>query len=453
MGLAIHFQGQKQGCKIQVAPSKPTSIFLEPLFHAQKDTAKNDLRLKTKPFIYYYNILTWSDKNSRMVLSCWRVIPDGEPECPRSLKGGCYRMNQAEAENGRHDRRQSVLDGSANMPLISRIAADDTLDAAFHWVCSRRVDYSHNSDIWELRRNWHGMKPAIQHALLSGEYMFSPLQEIRTDTDVIELWRARDALVLKAMSMVLGEWLDGVISCRCHHVQGHGGAKAAICNTINAMGCGDHVMKSDIKGYYASIDHHVLYTLAEKYIPDRIVLRLIWQYLVRTVCFGENYREITRGISLGCPLSPLMGALYLKPLDDAVAETGLSYARFMDDWVIVAPSRWKLRKAVRIVNQTLTRLKVEKHPDKTFIGRVEKGFDFLGYHLKPESLAPSCQTIKKHAEQICRLYEQGAGIDRIRQYIWRWSLWLKFGFGQLKTLFLGIQISFMASLRLFFFKG
>ena len=136
-----------------------------------------------------------------------------------------------------------------------------------------------------------------------------------------------------------------------------------------------------------------------------------------------------------------MGALYLKPLDDAVAETGLFYARFMDDWVIIAPSRWKLRKAVRIVNQTLTRQKVEKHPDKTFIGRVEKGFDFLGYHLKPESLAPSCQTIKKHAKQICWLYEHGAGIDRIRQYIWRWPLWLKSRLGQLKTLYLGIHNS------------
>ena len=33
-------------------------------------------------------------------------------------------------------------------------------------------------------------------------------------------------------------------------------------------------------------------------------------------------------------------------------------------------------------------LNLEKHPDKTFIGRVEKGFDFLGYHFGPE--APPC---------------------------------------------------------------
>jgi hypothetical protein len=28
-------------------------------------------------------------------------------------------------------------------------------------------------------------------------------------------------------------------------------------------------------------------------------------------------------------------------------------------------------------------MKLEKHLDKTFIGRASKGFDFLGYHLSP----------------------------------------------------------------------
>ena len=29
---------------------------------------------------------------------------------------------------------------------------------------------------------------------------------------------------------------------------------------------------------------------------------------------------------------------------------------------------------------------VEKHPDKTFIGRIEKGFDFPGYHFGPDGI-------------------------------------------------------------------
>jgi RNA-directed DNA polymerase len=53
----------------------------------------------------------------------------------------------------------------------------------------------------------------------------------------------------------------------------------------------------------------------------------------------------------------------------------------MDDILILAPSRWKLRRAVATLNTVLTCLRLQKHPDKTFIGRIEKGFDFLGYHF------------------------------------------------------------------------
>ena len=81
-----------------------------------------------------------------------------------------------------------------------------------------------------------------------------------------------------------------------------------------------------------------------------------------------------------------MGALYLKPLDDRMAEIELFYARFMDDWVILAPTRWKLRRAIKAVNEALTDLKVEQHPDKTFIGRITRGKDFLGYTFSPDGL-------------------------------------------------------------------
>ena len=35
------------------------------------------------------------------------------------------------------------------------------------------------------------------------------------------------------------------------------------------------------------------------------------------------------------------------------------------------------------MNRTLAELKVEQHPDNTFIGRVRRGFDFLGYLFAP----------------------------------------------------------------------
>ena len=49
----------------------------------------------------------------------------------------------------------------------------------------------------------------------------------------------------------------------------------------------------------------------------------------------------------------------------------------MGDWVALATSRWKLRKAIKITNQTLHELTLKKHPYNNFIERIKKKLDFL----------------------------------------------------------------------------
>jgi hypothetical protein len=156
------------------------------------------------------------------------------------------------------------------------------------------------------------------------------------------------------------------------------------------------------------------------------------QYLRRTVDENCLYSTVTIGISLGCPLSPVMAALYLEPLDRRMEATGLTYARFMDDWVILAPTRWSLRRAIVVVNQTLRELRVEQHPGKTFIGRIERGFTFLGYWITEKGVsgvAPS--TWEAFQERVVRLYEQDAPPEEIRQrigqYVRRWRRWVVSG--------------------------
>jgi hypothetical protein len=197
----------------------------------------------------------------------------------------------------------------------------------------------------------------------------------------------------------------------------------------DALPANAFVMRSDVKGYYASLNHQVLMTLVRQQIADERLLILLYDSMQRTVCEGGVYLPVRRGISLGCALSPLLGALYLSQLDERMAKTGLIYARFMDDWVVLAPTRWKLRAAVRIVNRTLNELHVEQHPDKTFIGRTAHGFDFLGYHITTTGLAPATQSQRNFVQHIAQLYEQGADINRIGQYIAHWLRWLGSGVG------------------------
>jgi hypothetical protein len=100
----------------------------------------------------------------------------------------------------------------------------------------------------------------------------------------------------------------------------------------------------------------------------------------------------------------------------------------MDDWVVVAPTRWKLRQAVRAVNEVLNELKVEQHPDKTFIGRVERGVDFLGYRFTGEGLVGiAARTGRRFVARMVQLYEQGADAIRIGAYVRHWSRWVRAG--------------------------
>ena len=121
-----------------------------------------------------------------------------------------------------------------------------------------------------------------------------------------------------------------------------------------------------------------------------------------------------------------MGAFYLRELDERMEPLGLYYIRFMDDILVLAPTRWKLKAAVRVLNQTLAELKLEKHPDKTFIGKIEKGFDFLGYHFSPDGLSIAEKTIENFYARATQLYEQkprGGNASRLELYVKRWKRW------------------------------
>jgi len=104
----------------------------------------------------------------------------------------------------------------------------------------------------------------------------------------------------------------------------------------------------------------------------------------------------------------------------------------MDDILILAPTRWQLRGAVKVVNQTLGTLSLEKHPDKTFIGRIARGFDFLGYHFSPAELTVAAKTVANFIEKASRLYEQerrtaSAAASPFEMYVRRWVQWTSGG--------------------------
>ncbi len=199
------------------------------------------------------------------------------------------------------------------MVTIADIIADTVLNQAFAWLCKRRREYPADADVWSFRRNWHQEKATLKTELLEGSYCVSLLSRVTLKTqEDIDLFSARDALVLKALSLVITRHLS--ISGQCTHIKGNGGSKGAVRQVLKNLPRNRFVLKTDVRSYYDSIDHERLLDRLSVVIKDHRVLNLVVQYLKRTSERGGLYWEHTKGIPLGCPLSPIIGAFFLKEL-------------------------------------------------------------------------------------------------------------------------------------------
>ncbi len=112
------------------------------------------------------------------------------------------------------------------MAILAELTSDDVLDTAYGWLCRRRRAYPADADVWSFRQGWAREKDRLKAALAAGRYRFGLLARVTLkDGEEVDLWSARDALVLKALAIVLAKHLP--VSARCTHVKDHGGAKAA----------------------------------------------------------------------------------------------------------------------------------------------------------------------------------------------------------------------------------
>ncbi|ENZ1993827.1 reverse transcriptase domain-containing protein [Salmonella enterica] len=146
---------------------------------------------------------------------------------------------------------------------------------------------------------------------------------------------------------------------------------------------------------------------------------------------GGEFHTPLRGIPRGSALSPLLAAFHLTETDNVFSRNRhVTYARYMDDFLILSPTRWPLRRAVRMLNRHFAQAGFEQHPDKTFIGRVEKGFDWMGFRFTEkgcDGVAPrALQNIKDRLRQLyerVRQWPEDLRLRRMVGYVRNWLRW------------------------------
>lgn len=84
---------------------------------------------------------------------------------------------------------------------------------------------------------------------------------------------------------------------------------------------------------------------------------------------------------LGNLTSQFFANIYLNELDLYVKQVlkAKHYIRYVDDFVILGTNQKELNRYKQEINEFLKKIKLEIHPDKSKIFRIEEGIGFLGF--------------------------------------------------------------------------
>jgi hypothetical protein len=108
------------------------------------------------------------------------------------------------------------------LTLLPTLTSEGALEEAYAWLCRQRKRWPDSADIWDFRRQWPFEKATLQRELRSGTYQIGLLSRTTlANGEEVDLWAARDALVMKALTLVLQPVLP--LSSCCTHLKGQGG--------------------------------------------------------------------------------------------------------------------------------------------------------------------------------------------------------------------------------------
>ena len=158
-----------------------------------------------------------------------------------------------------------------------------------------------------------------------------------------------------------------------------------------------YALKLDIKKFFDSIDHRILFELIKRRVADADALRLI------RLIISSFETAPQKGLPLGNVTSQLFANIYLNELDQFVKHILREklYLRYADDFVIVHESREYLEALIlKLSNFLGESLRLELHPQKIILRKVSHGVDFLGYVVLPHYTVLRTKTKKRVLKKI-----------------------------------------------------
>lgn len=185
---------------------------------------------------------------------------------------------------------------------------------------------------------------------------------------------------------------------------------AAIREVLSAIGDGaTHVVCADISGFFTKISKSEVVSIIENVVTDREFINLLNLAIKVELSNMAELRERADrfpiydiGVAQGSSLSPLLGNIILSDFDKKMNEGDCRCIRYIDDFIILAPTKKAAAARMRVASAHLAALGMSLSKEKTHAEprSILDGFDFLGIELKNGLIRPSNKAQKRIIKSI-----------------------------------------------------
>jgi retron-type reverse transcriptase len=231
----------------------------------------------------------------------------------------------------------------------------------------------------------------------------------------------RDRVVHHALCNVIEPILDKAMVYYSFACRENKGTHRAIQQAWSYVRQKAYVLKFDIKKYFFTIDHEILFDAIKKKITDEKILALTQKILKTYSSPDEYYFSFpndtsadafrSRGLPIGNLTSQLFANYFLTPLDRFIREKLCCshYVRYMDDAVLFGNDKQQLHSFKKEIINFLDERRLVLHPKKSQVFPSQNGIRFLGFHLFPTHrriLRANLQRFKKRMKLKSKQFEQ-----------------------------------------------
>lgn len=339
--------------------------------------------------------------------------------CPRQDFGRQGGGNVKESAEGKE--RQVIRAGEQQRALTENlmliVCSQQNIERAYKQVKANKGSAGIDGvgvDEFLVWYNQNGTE--LIESLLKGEYQPSPVKGVEIDKPdggkrMLGIPTVKDRFIQQAIYQALSPIYEREFSESSYGFREKRSAQKALAKSKQYVKEGRNIVVDiDLEKFFDNVHHdRLMYKLSLK-IKDKVLLKLIRQFLQSGIMLDGVVSQPVAGTPQGSPLSPLLSNIVLDELDKELEKRGHKFCRYADDCNIYVRSQKAGERVMQSISGFIEKkLKLKVNRKKSKVARSHE-CKFLGHIVLPDGeLGVSSQNLKRLKEKIRQITKRNRG--------------------------------------------